>query len=34
MSKEIEVPKWFEGEVYENGDNVTNRFSDSLYDLN
>ena len=27
MSKAVEVPSWFEGEVYTEGANVTNRFS-------
>ena len=28
------LPEWFEGEVYEEGDTVTNPFSGESYDLN
>ena len=32
--KEQEVPKWFEGEIYEEGSVVQNRFSGEEYKLN
>ena len=32
--KEQEVPKWFEGEIYEEGSVVQNRFSGEEYTLN
>ena len=32
--KEQTVPKWFEGEVYEEGALVTNQFSGETYELN
>jgi len=33
-TKEQVVPKWFKGQVYEEGDNVTNQFSGESYMLN
>jgi hypothetical protein len=32
--KEQKVPKWFEGEVYDEGSVVQNRFSGEEYELN
>jgi hypothetical protein len=32
--KTQEIPKWFEGEIYEKGDLVTNPFSGQTYELN
>jgi hypothetical protein len=32
-NKEKAIPKWFKGEVYTEGDTVTNKFSGSSYDL-
>ena len=32
--KEIKLPKWFEGELYEEGATVKNRFSGEEYKLN
>ena len=32
--KKQELPKWFNGEVYEKGDTVRNRFSGDEYELN
>ena len=32
--KTQEIPKWFEGEIYEKGDIVTNPFSGQTYELN
>ena len=32
--KEQTVPKWFEGEVYDEGALVTNQFSGETYELN
>ena len=34
MTKEQKLPKWFDGELYENGDTVQNRFSGEEYKLN
>jgi len=34
MTKEQKLPKWFDGELYENGDTVQNRFSGEEYELN
>jgi hypothetical protein len=32
MSKKQEIPKWFKGQIYEKGNEVTNRFGgDSCY---
>ncbi len=31
-NKEKAIPKWFKGEVYTEGDTVTNKFSGSSYD--
>jgi hypothetical protein len=33
-TKEQKVPKWFEGEVYEEGGTVRNPFSGEEYELN
>ena len=33
-TKEQVVPKWFKGQIYEEGDNVTNQFSGESYALN
>lgn len=33
-TKKQTVPKWFEGMIYEKGENVTNPFSGQSYDLN
>ena len=33
-TKEQVVPKWFKGQIYEEGDNVTNQFSGESYTLN
>ena len=33
-TKEQVVPKWFKGEIYEEGDMVTNRFSGANFRLN
>ena len=32
--KEQEIPKWFNGTVYDEGDEVTNPFSGQTYSLN
>ena len=32
--KEQKLPKWFRGELYEEGDTVRNRFSGEEYELN
>tara|TARA_R100000781_G_scaffold36348_1_gene25742 strand:+ start:577 stop:831 length:255 start_codon:yes stop_codon:yes gene_type:complete len=32
--KKQELPKWFHGELYEEGDTVRNRFSGEEYELN
>ena len=32
--KEQELPKWFNGQVYNNGETVTNIFSGEKYELN
>ena len=34
MVKEQKLPKWFRGELYEEGDTVRNRFSGEEYELN
>jgi len=34
MTKEQKIPKWFNGDVYEKGDIVRNRFSGEEYKLN
>ena len=34
MTKEQKIPKWFEGEVYDKGDVVMNRFSGAECELN
>jgi|TARA_R100001463_G_scaffold31766_1_gene71535 hypothetical protein len=33
-TKEIKLPKWFHGEIYEEGATVRNRFSGEEYKLN
>ena len=33
-TKEIKLPSWFNGELYEEGGTVTNRFSREAYELN
>ena len=33
-TKEQVVPKWFQGTIYEEGENVTNQFSGESYFLN
>ena len=33
-TKKQEVPKWFKGMIYKNGENVTNPYSGSSYELN
>ena len=33
-TKEIKLPKWFRGEIYEEGATVRNRFSGDEYKLN
>ena len=33
-NKEIKIPKWFKGEIYEEGAKVQNPFSGSTYKLN
>ena len=33
MKKTIKLPKWFDGELYEKGDEVSNRFSGEKYTL-
>ena len=33
-TKEIKLPSWFNGELYEEGDTVKNRFSGEEYELN
>lgn len=32
--KQSKLPKWFDGEVYDTGDTVTNPFSGESYELN
>ena len=34
MTKEQKLPKWFDGETYEDGGIVRNRFSGEEYELN
>jgi len=34
MKKEIKLPEWFDGELYEEGAVVRNRFSGEEYELN
>ena len=34
VKKEQKLPKWFDGEVYDEGANVTNRFKGEEYELN
>ena len=34
MIKKQKLPSWFNGELYEEGDTVTNRFSGEEYELN
>ena len=34
LKKNKELPKWFDGEVYDTGDTVTNPFSGESYELN
>ena len=33
-TKEVKLPKWFNGELYEEGGTVQNRFSGEEYELN
>ena len=33
-TKEVKLPSWFNGELYEEGDTVRNRFSGEEYELN
>ena len=33
-TKEVKLPKWFEGDIYEEGAVVRNRFSGEEYELN
>jgi len=33
-TKEIKLPSWFNGELYEEGETVQNRFSGEEYELN
>ena len=34
MKSKQQLPKWFKGELYEEGDTVRNRFSGEEYELN
>ena len=34
MKNKTQLPKWFDGTVYEKGDTVTNPFSGESYELN
>jgi len=34
MAKKLELPKWFNGEIYLVGETVTNPFSKETYELN
>ena len=34
MKNKTQLPKWFDGTVYETGDTVTNPFSGETYELN
>jgi len=34
MKNKTQLPKWFDGTVYETGDTVTNPFSGESYELN
>jgi len=34
MKTTTKLPEWFDGELYEKGDEVTNRFSSEKYTLN
>ena len=34
VKKEQKLPKWFDGEVYDEGATVTNRFTGEEYELN
>ncbi len=34
MKNKTQLPKWFDGTVYEKGDTVTNPFSGETYELN
>tara|TARA_R110002012_G_scaffold5342_4_gene24396 strand:+ start:829 stop:1089 length:261 start_codon:yes stop_codon:yes gene_type:complete len=34
IKEKQKLPKWFNGELYEEGDTVTNRFSGEKYELN
>ena len=34
IKEKQKLPKWFNGELYEEGDTVTNRFSGEEYELN
>ena len=34
MKNKTQLPKWFDGTVYEKGDTVTNPFSGDTYELN
>ena len=33
-TKEIKLPKWFKGQLYDKGDTVKNPFSGEVYELN
>ena len=34
MKNKTQLPKWFDGTIYEKGDTVTNPFSGETYELN
>ena len=34
MKNKTNLPKWFDGTIYEKGETVTNRFSGDTYELN
>ena len=34
MKNKTQLPKWFDGTVYDKGDTVTNPFSGETYELN
>ena len=34
MAKEIKAPNWFEGEIYDKGEVVNNRWSEESIELN
>lgn len=33
-NKKQSIPKWFQGEIYDSGDKITNPFSGESYELN